>query len=135
MIYLLHFERPYYHAQHYIGCTDDLVRRLHEHALGKAMNGSPLVQAARQAGIKVTLARLWDGSFEMEARLKRWHGGRRLCPICDERALQRAHYDDPRPAFQRVNEHVSEMLASPHDIRDLPDIIQLLRGKNIMELV
>ena len=77
----------------------------------------------------------FDGGFEMESRLKRWHGGRKLCPICDERALQRANYDEPGPAFQRVNRRVSEMLASPHDIHDLPEIIQLLRGKDITELV
>ena len=137
MIYLLHFDRPFHHAQHYIGCTDDLVRRLNEHRLGKAMNGSPLIEAARQAGIKVTLARLWDGGFEMESRLKRWHGGRQLCPICDAKALQHANYDQPGPALQRASQYVNEMLVSPpsslHDVPDLPDIIHLLREEGIVE--
>ena len=64
MIYLLHFERPYHHARHYLGCTDDLVRRLREHLAGKRMGGSPLIEAARDVGIGITLVRLWSWTFD-----------------------------------------------------------------------
>lgn len=30
-VYLLHFERPVRHAQHYLGFTENLERRLSEH--------------------------------------------------------------------------------------------------------
>ncbi len=34
VIYMLHFDRPYQHAQHYVGWTDDLLDRLDQHASG-----------------------------------------------------------------------------------------------------
>ncbi len=37
-IYLLHFSCRYRHAQHYLGFTDDIDRRLAEHLAGR---GSP----------------------------------------------------------------------------------------------
>ena len=42
VIYLLHFERSYHHARHYLGYTDDLDGRLAAHRAGR---GSPLVAA------------------------------------------------------------------------------------------
>ena len=40
VIYLLHFERSYHHARHYLGYTDDLEGRLAAHRAGR---GSPLL--------------------------------------------------------------------------------------------
>ena len=42
LIYLLHFQRSYRHARHYLGYTDDLAARLVAHRAGR---GSPLVAA------------------------------------------------------------------------------------------
>ena len=42
IVYLLHFERSYRHARHYIGFTQNLEQRLAEHRAGR---GSPLVAA------------------------------------------------------------------------------------------
>ena len=79
MVYLIHFNTRLAHAQHYMGSTDSLKRRLAEHASG---NGSRLMQVIGQAGITWQLARTWDGGRTMERKLKRQKHGPRLCPIC-----------------------------------------------------
>ena len=127
MIYLLHFDRAYHHARHYIGSTGNLLRRLNEHRLGKSSNGSPLIEAAREDGVRVTLVRLWHGSWELEYQLKAWHNGGRFCPVCDEVAMQRGNYDLPRPLpIRRLNQFARDTLYSPE--LDLPDVLTLLRG-------
>ena len=91
VIYLLHFERSYHHARHYLGYTDDLEGRLAGHRAGR---GSPLVAAAVRDGIDFVLAATWPGDRHHERRLHRYRNSpRRLCPICradpstDPRAL------------------------------------------------
>jgi hypothetical protein len=82
VVYLLHFERPYAHAQHYLGTTTRrLGVRLVEHIGGRA-NGSKLVAAVVAAGIPIRVARLWPGGDGLESRLKRRKKGPSLCPIC-----------------------------------------------------
>ncbi len=41
-VYLIHLDRPLAHARRYLGSTDDLERRLHEHEQG---NGSKMPPA------------------------------------------------------------------------------------------
>jgi predicted GIY-YIG superfamily endonuclease len=53
IVYLLHFERSYRHARHYIGFTQNLEQRLAEHRAGR---GSALVAAAIADGIDFQLA-------------------------------------------------------------------------------
>jgi hypothetical protein len=91
VIYLLHFERSYYHARHYLGYTDDLEGRLAAHRAGR---GSPLVAAAVRDVIDFALAATWPGDRHHERRLHRYHNSPpQLCPICrtdpstDPRAL------------------------------------------------
>ena len=80
VIYLLHFERSYHHARHYLGYTDDLEGRLAAHRAGR---GSPLVAAAVRDGIDFALAATWPGDRHQERRLHRYRNSpRRLCPIC-----------------------------------------------------
>ena len=100
VIYLLHFERSYHHARHYLGYTDDLEGRLAAHRAGR---GSPLVAAAVRDGIDFELAATWPGDRHHERRLHRYRNSpRRLCPICradpgtDPRAL--SHDPAPPPA-------------------------------------
>jgi predicted GIY-YIG superfamily endonuclease len=77
-IYLLHFERPFGHARHYMGSAEHLEARLAEHAAG---SGARLLWWVRRAGIGWTLARTWAGGRQRERQLKaRGHG--RHCPIC-----------------------------------------------------
>ncbi|MEN6583000.1 MAG: GIY-YIG nuclease family protein [Armatimonadota bacterium] len=78
-VYLLHFERPYKHAQHYIGYTSDLESRLTQHRNG---TGARLIQVINAAGIKFKLARTWSGDRNFERKLKNYKHSSKLCPIC-----------------------------------------------------
>ena len=88
-VYLLHAERPYYHAQHYVGfCkrkSGKLEDRIDEHRRGQ---GSPLVRAWVAVGIGFVVARVWRGkqaTRRFERALKKGKNTRRLhCPICRE---------------------------------------------------
>jgi predicted GIY-YIG superfamily endonuclease len=82
-IYLLHFDRPYRHARHYIGYTDDLDSRIATHRAG---NGARLIAVISAAGIGFTVARTWTGDRNFERRLKRRKDAPRLCPICREQS-------------------------------------------------
>jgi hypothetical protein len=84
-VYLIHLQRPYRHARHYLGWTLDVERRLAVHRAG---GGSPLLRAASAAGISFTVARTWPGDRHLERRLhRRKNSPARLCPICrSERA-------------------------------------------------
>lgn len=77
--YLLHFVTPYKHARHYLGYAEDLSARLAQHRSG---NGARLTQVVREAGISWVVARIWRGGRQLERKLKRWHSGVKLCPIC-----------------------------------------------------
>jgi predicted GIY-YIG superfamily endonuclease len=83
-VYLLHFEVPYRHAQHYLGWTEDLPTRLKDHRRGR---GARLMEVITAAGIRFTLARTWPGTRALERRLKNRGGHARLCPICQAIAL------------------------------------------------
>ena len=80
VIYLLHFDRPYRHAKHYMGWTIDLDARLALHAAGR---GARLLEVVRAAGISWQLARTWTGDRNFERRMKQ-RGQSRRCPICRE---------------------------------------------------
>ncbi len=81
-VYLLHFVTPYKHARHYLGCADDLSARLSEHRRG---TGARLTQVVRDAGGTWVVARTWRGGRRLEHKLKAWHSGVKLCPICQGR--------------------------------------------------
>jgi len=78
-VYLLHFDRRFKHAGHYLGWTRDLDRRVRRHL---ARHGSRLVRAVLLAGITLRVARTWVGGRERERQLKKQGGRARLCPIC-----------------------------------------------------
>ncbi len=78
-VYLLHFDRPYKHAQHYIGYAADVEARIARHKRGYGAN---LVKVCMKAGIGFTVVRVWEGDRSLERRLKSRHNSRRLCPIC-----------------------------------------------------
>jgi predicted GIY-YIG superfamily endonuclease len=82
-IYLLHFDRTYHHAQHYLGWSTNLEQRLAQHRAGR---GSPLIAAAIAHGITFQLAATWPGDRTRERQLHRYkNSARRLCPICRAR--------------------------------------------------
>lgn len=81
-VYLLHFTQPIspdHTAQHYMGYTDDLLRRIQEHRAGR---GSRLCEVAQERGIGFVLVRTWPGDRRRERQLKRRKEGPRLCPLC-----------------------------------------------------
>lgn len=79
-VYLIHFDRPYKHAKHYTGWTDNLERRLAEHRAG---TGARLMAVIKEAGIGWQLARTWEGTRARERQLKQ-RGASRHCPVCKE---------------------------------------------------
>lgn len=78
-VYLIHFDTPYRHAQHYIGWASNLPARLAEHRAG---NGARLMKVIADAGITWTVAQTWPGGRDLERKLKDRHGAGRFCPIC-----------------------------------------------------
>jgi Predicted endonuclease containing a URI domain len=86
MVYLIHFARPigdlanpHGQAQHYMGYTKDIKRRMAEHFSG---NGSALMSAVTGQGVPWVLAKVWEGGRDLERQLKRRHNHASLCPIC-----------------------------------------------------
>ena len=79
VIYMLHFDRPYQHARHYVGWTEDLLDRLDAHARG---HGARLVAVIWQAGIGFTLIRICEGTRATERAIKHAGGATRYCPAC-----------------------------------------------------
>jgi len=94
--YLLHFDKRYHHAGHYLGKSSQLDKRIAAHRAGR---GGRLLEVIRAAHIGFRLARTWDGDHERE--LKRRHSGVRLCPICRGETSpitrRRRPMGDPRP--------------------------------------
>ena len=82
VVYMLHFDRPYHHARHYTGWTDDLPARLARHQAG---DGARLVAVITAAGIGFTLARTVTGDRRKERAIKNAGGATRYCPVCSLR--------------------------------------------------
>ncbi len=84
-VYLLHFERPYRHARHYLGQAKAMNIRLAAH---NGQHAARLLQVLREHGITWELARVWEcetweEARQLERRLKGQKHGPRLCPICN----------------------------------------------------
>lgn len=85
-VYLIHFDRPFHHAQHYLGWSENVSQRFAEHLSGT--KGSRLLLAVRQAGIPFKIVRTWpDTDRNFERRLHNARHNRRLCPVCNPAAL------------------------------------------------
>lgn len=92
-VYLLHFDRAYRHAKHYIGYAADVPtmhRRIDEHYEATAGDGKHhrLMQVIRDSGISFTLARVWPEGTRDDEKKKKRRGHSRLCPICREALLK-----------------------------------------------
>lgn len=96
MVYLLHFDRPLAHAQHYLGFVDHtkghaLEARLEYHRKG---TGSKLLRAVVAAGIGFQVADLWpDGDRNFERQLKNRKKAGLLCPLCRKLKLNSKNHD------------------------------------------
>lgn len=80
-IYLLHFDRPYKHAKHYLGWTTNLDQRLAQHTAGGADSGR-LMAVIKAAGIGFQLARVWTEATRDYERTLKGRGKGRICPLC-----------------------------------------------------
>lgn len=82
-IYVLHFDTPFEHAQHYVGCTRTPASRLITHARG---HGARIVKAAMAAGCTWRLGNLYQclqGSpLVAERHIKDMHGSKPYCGVC-----------------------------------------------------
>jgi predicted GIY-YIG superfamily endonuclease len=80
--YLICLDRPrggpVHFAQHYIGQTVNLDRRLAQHRDG---TGARMLAAAAERGIGFNVVRTWDGGRETERRLKAHHRAWSFCPV------------------------------------------------------
>jgi len=81
-VYLIHFDRHYKRAKHYLGAAKNLEKRMKLHRSGK---GSKLLAALNKEGIGYSVVRTWDGYFEKERELKRRKNASQLCPKCLEK--------------------------------------------------
>lgn len=93
IVYLIHFESPIGNpdsphgtAQHYLGTTTDLERRLSNHRSGTSTKCSRIMAAVNEKGIPWALARTWErpegDGYEYERKLKARKKASQLCPIC-----------------------------------------------------
>ncbi len=103
--YLLHFEKPIGRkqsngareryglskrkrntwtptAQHYVGSTDDLARRIGEHERGRS-SAARFTQAAKREGILFRVVRVLRGGTDTEYEIKRRKNSKKQCPVCN----------------------------------------------------
>ena len=86
-VYLLHFDKPYMHARHYLGWAKHLEQRLEHHRAG---TGANLLKVITQHGINFEVARIWENEDRnFERRLKNQGGLSRHCPICKKLGIDR----------------------------------------------
>lgn len=82
MVYLIHFDQPLKHAQHYLGFVEkDLDQRIRRHRNGQ---GAKLLRAVNQAGIGWSVVKVWeDGDRNFERSLKNKKKTKCFCPKCN----------------------------------------------------
>jgi predicted GIY-YIG superfamily endonuclease len=89
-VYLIHFNRAYRHAKHYLGYSENLDKRITDHLCGM---GARLMEVITGAGIEWKVARTWKGDRKLERKLKNRKHAPLLCPICSgKKALKRGNY-------------------------------------------
>jgi predicted GIY-YIG superfamily endonuclease len=98
-IYLLHFDRPYKHARHYLGWARDLDARLADHDAGR---GARLTAVVIATGIGWTLARTWPGTRTRERQIKKQGGASRCCPECGVRPRPGGSMTDRDPGGHQL---------------------------------
>ena len=81
-VYLIHFDKPYEHAEHYVGFVttkDNLPLRLEHHRKNR---GARLMNAVTQAGIDWAVVKFWPKADRKFERRLKGRSARRYCPKC-----------------------------------------------------
>lgn len=91
-VYLLHFDRPYKHARHYLGYSrtmEGVERRIAVHRAATPGDGQNhrLLSIIREAGITFTVAKIWPEATRQDERQWKKGASRRRCPICQAEAV------------------------------------------------
>ena len=84
MLYIIHFDQPIKHAQHYIGSTTkDTLKSVHarikKHKTGTT---NALLREVKRQGIGIQVYIIGKGSYKEERAIKNCNNGRRYCPCC-----------------------------------------------------
>lgn len=85
MVYLIHLDSPLNPdrpARHYLGWARDLEQRVQAHRAGV---GARFLAVAQERGIRWRVVRTWEGSRDLERKLKRQKNTPRFCPICNSK--------------------------------------------------
>jgi predicted GIY-YIG superfamily endonuclease len=107
-VYLIHFERAFWHAQHYIGLTVNLEQRLEQHRKG---NGAKLLRAINARGIPWQVVRTWPGGYTLERALKNRKKSRDMCPVClQQRLVERCG----RAGCRAMRQYINGAWSEPH---------------------
>ena len=86
-VYLIHLEKPFGHAQHYIGWAERLDARISHH---KAGSGALFLRKVNEAGIPWTVVRTWSNQTRtFERWLKNLKKAKLICPVCNPTTYQK----------------------------------------------
>jgi predicted GIY-YIG superfamily endonuclease len=108
-VYLLHFARPLPSRRHYVGWTENLPRRIRQHATG---TGAAETRRFAQACIPFAIARLWsNGTTELEQQITR-EGAALHCPICEQQRNLQLEWDRGQAELEAVG-----LLLESHRLR------------------
>jgi len=81
-VYLIHASKKLSHAQHYIGYSDNIIKRFKSHKNG---TGSKLCKAFNENNIEFQLVKIWPNENRtFERKLKNQKNTPRICPICTQ---------------------------------------------------
>ena len=87
-LFLLHFDPPYQHAQHYLGYAVGTGRgSSYAKAIARctAIGPHELVMAAQSAGCQITVADVLVGAGRaLQRQMRASHHLHRFCPICTQ---------------------------------------------------
>jgi hypothetical protein len=120
MVYLLHYDTPLFHAQHYLGFAEDETR-IEEHAKGTSRAHLPT--AFFDKGVHFQRVRIWEKATRRdERRLKNQKNARLLCPICRQEKLhiKAAQRRALRAAQKQERQASLTTLSSPHSSAGTP---------------
>jgi len=121
MIYLICFDRPYRHAHHYIGSTNNLPERIHEHEHGR---GARLMAVSTEAGIRWQVAATFEGGRKGERSSRNRKNAAQLCPNCRAKfqERQRTQSENREPGEEPNERWAVEMsaLVKEHETALIP---------------